>query len=149
MTTPPEQSSTAPTEKQPVRYFTFDGGDGEGLGDLNDPSTGGVFADIPLELNASQDICGRVLQLPGVTSCVTLLNDQDTASSDGRPAHSLEVVVEGGDDQAIADVIATWRLPMTQLLGNTSAVGHHGSRETSPVRFTRPDAASSADGAVR
>lgn len=41
----------------------------------------------------------------GVTACMVYENTSDTVDSDGRPPHSVEVVVDGGDDQAVAQKI--------------------------------------------
>lgn len=44
----------------------------------------------------------------GVNDCTTYENNTDEVDSDGRPPHSVEVVVDGGEDAAIAQEI--WRL---------------------------------------
>lgn len=47
-------------------------------------------------------IRAAVLKVPEVTSCVVFQNTGNVTDADGRPPHSVEAVVEGGADAAIA-----------------------------------------------
>lgn len=46
-----------------------------------------------------------VLKVEGVTSCVVFQNNTSATDVDGRPPHSVEAVVEGGDDDEIGAAI--------------------------------------------
>lgn len=84
-------------------------------------------------------IRAELLRVPGVTAVTVFVNDTDTTDSDGVPPHSIEVLVQGGDDQAIWD----------QLLASVAAgIGTHGDEVGVAVdsqgtehtmRFTRPE----------
>lgn len=65
-------------------------------------------------------IYGTVANLPGVQRL--LIYDNDTGSSDvnGIPAHSISVVVSGGDAMAIAQTIEQKKTPGTGTYGSTS-----------------------------
>lgn len=79
-----------------------------------------------------------ILDVSGVTHCTVFMNTTDVTDVDGVPPHSVEAVVLGGLDQAIADA----------LLGSVAAgIGTHGTTTTSAVdsagnshviKFTRP-----------
>jgi uncharacterized phage protein gp47/JayE len=45
------------------------------------------------------------LLLAGASRAIVIENDTDTTDSEGRPPHSIECVVEGGDEDAIAKTI--------------------------------------------
>lgn len=50
-------------------------------------------------------IRSRLLQVIGVTAAFVEENDTDIIDGDGRPPHSFESIVAGGDDQDIADLL--------------------------------------------
>lgn len=54
---------------------------------------------------SSDDLRAAILHLSGVTETLIVDNDSPYVDADGRPPHSFEAVVRGGDDQAIADAI--------------------------------------------
>lgn len=53
-------------------------------------------------------IRARLLNIAGVTSALVIENVEDVADADGRPAHSLEALVDGGSDAAVA--LELWRV---------------------------------------
>jgi uncharacterized phage protein gp47/JayE len=50
-------------------------------------------------------IRSKILNIPGVSAAFVFENDTLAVDIDGRPAKSFEVVVQGGDNQLIADTI--------------------------------------------
>lgn len=50
-------------------------------------------------------IRSKLLEVDGVTAVVVFENNEDIPDLQGRPPHSFEAVVQGGDDQDIADEI--------------------------------------------
>jgi hypothetical protein len=57
--------------------------------------------------NSTADaIRAAVLDVTGVTACTVLVNNTDAADGNGQPPHSVQVVVDGGDDTAIATVLS-------------------------------------------
>lgn len=66
-------------------------------------------------------------------------NDTDIADARGLPPHSIEIVVEGGDDSEIAQAILRRKAGGIQTYGSVSVdvPGLYG--DIIPVRFNRPD----------
>jgi uncharacterized phage protein gp47/JayE len=81
-----------------------------------------------------------VLKLPGVVSCRCLENRTDVTDVNGLPPHSFEVVVRGGDDQAIAEQIWLDKPAGIETFGTTSVNVVDSEGETHAVHFTRPTA---------
>lgn len=48
-------------------------------------------------------IRAKILELDDITAVIVFFNNKDVIDSDGRPPHSVDVVVQGGDEQEIAD----------------------------------------------
>ncbi len=74
----------------------------------------------------------------GVTSASGYENDSDTTNPDGVPPHSIEIVVEGGDNRDVAEAI---------LLRKAGGIGTYGSEsvdidtsygDTITIKFNRP-----------
>lgn len=63
---------------------------------------------------------GAVANITGVTRLATYENDTNSTDSNGIPAHSISLVVEGGDAAAIAQAIADKKTPGTGTYGSTS-----------------------------
>jgi uncharacterized phage protein gp47/JayE len=61
-----------------------------------------------------------ILNLPGVVRAMIYENDSDLPDDAGIPAHSIAAVVEGGDVDDIAHVIAYTKSPGTGTYGTTS-----------------------------
>lgn len=82
-------------------------------------------------------ICNNV---PEVSSAVAFENDTDETDSEGRPPHSIEVVVDGGEDAAIAQQILYYKAAGIQTHGSIVVDVPSLHSETIPVRFNRPTA---------
>lgn len=88
-----------------------------------------------------EGIIGAVASLPGVVRYAAYENDADVTDANGIPSHSIALVVEGGDAQAIAEAIAAKKTPGVGTYGTTSqtVVDSYGIPHT--IRFQRPIAA--------
>lgn len=66
-------------------------------------------------------------------------NDMDVTDERGLPPHSIEIIVEGGDNTAIAKAIFRRKAGGIQTHGSVvvNVPGEHG--DTIPVRFNRPE----------
>lgn len=73
-----------------------------------------------------------------VTYCTCISNRSDNMDTAGRPPHSLEITVEGGDPLLIAQAI--WKLAPSgiQFYGNTSQSIVDSNGDTQIIYFTRP-----------
>lgn len=82
-------------------------------------------------------VTGAVTSLIGVTRVKSYENDTSAADGNGLPPHSISLVVEGGDDAAIAAAIAGKKTPGTGTHGNTAVkvTDKYGSPTT--IRFWR------------
>lgn len=91
-------------------------------------------------------LLGALKSLVGVTDLKIYENDTDLPDAYGIPAHSLAVVVRGGDAQAIADAIATTKNQGVSTYGRSTVVSvntagvpdniHFSSRVDVPVLVT-------------
>lgn len=74
----------------------------------------------------------------GVDDVSLINNVEDVVSPDGLPPKSFEVIVQGGEDQDIADTILAYAPAGIESYGtiNTSAVDSKGTSH--PIAFTRP-----------
>lgn len=75
----------------------------------------------------------------GVESATGYENDTDMTDGEGRPPHSIEIVVDGGETESIAEVIFSEKAAGIQTCGNVSydVVTAYGDIVT--VRFNRPE----------
>lgn len=66
-------------------------------------------------------------------------NDTDVSDARGLPAHSIEIIVEGGDNNGIAEAILRRKAGGIQTYGNitVNVPGKYG--DEIPIRFNRPD----------
>lgn len=74
----------------------------------------------------------------GVTAAITFENDTDSIDDDGRPPHSIEVVVQGGDDVEIAKTIWRNKAPGIRTFGNTSVEIYDSQGVKKTIKFNRP-----------
>lgn len=74
----------------------------------------------------------------GVTACTVYENTSDVTDADGRPPHSIEVVVDGGADNAIASEIFKYKAAGIDTYGsiNESVQDSQGINHT--INFNRP-----------
>ncbi|MCX5495358.1 hypothetical protein OSH11_11620 [Kaistia dalseonensis] len=91
-------------------------------------------------LTVLEGITGAVATIEGVTRYAPYENDTDVTDGDGVPAHSISMVVEGGDAQLIANAIAAKKTPGAYTYGTTAqtVVDRYGLAHT--IRFFRPTA---------
>lgn len=73
-----------------------------------------------------------------VLACRVFHNDTDTTDADGILPHSVEVLVEGGDDTLIAKSLLKTVAAGTRMLGTTPVVVQDSAGFDQTVRFTRP-----------
>jgi len=85
-------------------------------------------------------ILAAVLAVPGVTSASIFENPTDIPDAFWGATHWFEVLVQGGDDTAIAEAIQATRCLTNQTLGNVTiavtALGFPG--DMVDIRFSRP-----------
>jgi uncharacterized phage protein gp47/JayE len=82
--------------------------------------------------NLTQDI-------PGVVSVRVFENTTLTTDADGRPGKSVEVVIEGGDNQVIFNRIHALKPAGIQSYGNTTGFVRDRDGYQHPVAFSRPE----------
>ena len=75
--------------------------------------------------------------VPGVTAAVVFENDGDETGEDGRPPHSIEAVVQGGDDEEVAAMIWRTKAPVSTF-GSTSVVVIDSQGIPHTISFNRP-----------
>ena len=81
---------------------------------------------------------GAVASVPGVTRFRGYENDSDVADANGIPAHSIAIVAEGGDQQAIGDAIAVKKTPGTGTYGTTTVTTYDQYGLPNLIDFFRP-----------
>lgn len=82
-------------------------------------------------------------EVPGVTQVIVIENRTDDwvplgSSPTGRPPHSIEAVVEGGDDLAIAEKIWQVKAAGIQTHGNTQETIIDSNGDPQIIEFSRP-----------
>jgi uncharacterized phage protein gp47/JayE len=83
-------------------------------------------------------IRAAVLQVSGVTSCTVFVNNTDLINSDAMPPHSVEVLVQGGTDAAVAAVLFGQIAAGIAFQGSTSVVVVDSQGVNQTVKFSRP-----------
>lgn len=84
-------------------------------------------------------IVGALVALPGVTRLAPYENDTNDADAvTGIPAHAICIVIEGGDEQAIAQVIALKKTPGCGTYGTAVATVFNRAGVARDIRFFRP-----------
>jgi uncharacterized phage protein gp47/JayE len=81
---------------------------------------------------------GAVASVPGVTRFRGYENDSDVTDANGIPAHSIAIVAEGGDQQAIGDAIAIKKTPGTGTYGTTTVTTYDQYGLPNLIDFFRP-----------
>lgn len=75
----------------------------------------------------------------GVMSAIGMENYTDHTDEDGRPPHSIEIIVDGGDESEIAQVIFDRRCPGIRAYGTTSIDISDSYGNIIGIGFSRPD----------
>ena len=85
-----------------------------------------------------EGIVGAVQSVTGVTRVKAYENDTSTTDSDGLLAHSIALMVEGGNSAEIAEAIARKKTPGVYLWGSTAVTipDDYGLSQT--VRYSAP-----------
>lgn len=89
-------------------------------------------------LTVLDGIVGAVSNIAGVTRLRAYENDTNATDSNGLPAHSISLVVEGGDADAIAAAIAEKKTPGSGTYGTTAIVVLDVYGRPITIRFFRP-----------
>ena len=89
-------------------------------------------------LTVLDGIVGAVESLAGVTLVQSYEHDTATTDVNGLPAHSIALVVQGGDTTAIATAISQKKTPGAYTQGTTSQVITTPSGFSNTIRFYRP-----------
>ncbi|MFC0228942.1 baseplate J/gp47 family protein [Serratia aquatilis] len=82
-------------------------------------------------------IVGAITSLPGVKRARPYENDSNVANQHGIPGHSISIVVDGGDAEAIAKTIALKKTPGAGTYGTTSIPVKDKNGMTQNVNFFR------------
>ena len=83
-------------------------------------------------------IVGSVESLAGVAQVASYENPNNTTDSNGLPAHSISLVVQGGDAVQIATAIMNKKTPGAGTYGTTSEVVVDGAGVSNTINFFRP-----------
>lgn len=81
---------------------------------------------------------GAVLALTGVTRAVSYENDTAATDEHGLPPHSICLVVEGGEEEAIAQEIYFHKTPGAGTYGDIEVDVINGQGRSTKIRFFRP-----------
>ncbi|MDM8357466.1 baseplate J/gp47 family protein [Pandoraea communis] len=89
-------------------------------------------------LTVFEGTIGAVANVPGVTRYAGYENDTNATDANGLPAHSIALVVEGGDATAIANAIAAKKGPGGGTTGTTAVTVNDVYGRQIVIRFYRP-----------
>jgi len=85
-----------------------------------------------------QAIVANVRNLEGVTAAFVISNRTFVTDVDGRPPKSFEVVVEGGDEQVVAETIWRYHPAGIESTGSVTRTIVDEDGEDQTVKFSRP-----------
>lgn len=88
--------------------------------------------------NIIDAIFAAVADVDGVTQTVVLENDTDAVDSNGLPPHSFQVIVVGGDDEAIANAIWLNKPAGIPAFGDVDTIINDSQGLPHIVSFSRP-----------
>lgn len=97
----------------------------------------GVFQLGAATLNSLQ--ANLVQNIPGLITCQVYENQEDVTDADGRPPHSIEAVVSGGDPQVIATEIWLLKAAGIDTYGSTTVQVVDSIGVSHPIHFNRPE----------
>lgn len=85
-------------------------------------------------------ICSQLIDnVANVESATGYENDTDDTDSEGRPPHSVEIVVDGGDESEIAAVILDKKAAGIQTFGDVTVDVATEYGDVVPISFNRPE----------
>lgn len=79
-----------------------------------------------------------VCNVEGIESAAGYENCTDSTDEYGRPPHSIEIVVEGGDESRIAEAILRRKAGGIQTYGSNEVAVPGSYGDVIPIRFNRP-----------
>lgn len=80
-----------------------------------------------------------IMTIPGVTSAIVFENETNIVDLNGRPPKSYEVLVSGGDQQAIFDTVFQTKPAGIETFGNLTGQVLDSQGQSQVVRFSRPN----------
>lgn len=86
---------------------------------------------------ALEGMAGAILAIQGVSRLRVYENDGNVADANGIPAHALAVIVEGGDADNIAALIAAKKTPGVGTYGDILVTRMDAYGIAHPIRFSR------------
>lgn len=89
-------------------------------------------------IGMTDSIASALLTLNGVTSANVYENDQDTTDADGRPPHSIEAVVNGGEANEIGLTIWQKKSAGIDTYGSQSVSVNDSQGFPHTIHFNRP-----------
>lgn len=89
-------------------------------------------------LTILEGIVGALAAITGVTRYRAYENDTDVTDSNGIPSHSIAIIIEGGDAQAIGQTIADRKTPGSGTFGSTTVTVVDAIGVSHAVEFSRP-----------
>lgn len=85
-------------------------------------------------------ICSQLINnVPNVESATGYENDTDDTDKEGRPPHSVEIIVDGGDETSIASIILDKKAAGIQTFGSITVNVATEYGDSIPVSFNRPE----------
>lgn len=84
-------------------------------------------------------IRAALLDIDGVIAATVFVNPLDVVDADGIPAHSIEALVRGGEDQDIYDCLLANVAAGVYTHGNTAGTATDSEGTAHAMRFTRPE----------
>lgn len=87
---------------------------------------------------AAEAIRSRLLKVEGVAACTVFENDTAAVDADGLPPHSVEALVEGGDDAEIAAAIYAAKAAGIQAFGSVGQTVEDSQGIDHAIAFSRP-----------
>lgn len=89
-------------------------------------------------LTVLEGMVGAVEDIAGVTKCKAYENDTNSTDGNGIPAHSVALVVQGGDSAAIAAAIMAKKSPGAYTHGSTAVVVTDDVGVPHTIRYSQP-----------
>jgi uncharacterized phage protein gp47/JayE len=90
--------------------------------------------------SALDAVVSRVLnEVDSVTACIGFQNDTDVVDDDGRPPHSMEILVTGGLPQDIGNKLWACGSGGIPFVGTESVTVVDSQGRNQTMKFTRPD----------
>ena len=85
-------------------------------------------------------ICSQLINnVPNVESATGYENNTDDTDEEGRPPHSVEIIVDGGDETSIASIILDKKAAGIQTFGSITVNVATEYGDSIPVSFNRPE----------